>query len=162
MKQFFILFFSIFALGSYAQEPPYTATYSSQFEMGDAKNAQAVLMLWKGWENADFSAEANYYADSVTMYLADGTVLHASKDSLIAANKILRNSFTRVESKIHAWVALRSTDKNENWVCVWGTDTSTDMNGKTESTEVSETWRFNREGKADLMYEYTAKPHLQQ
>jgi hypothetical protein len=62
-----------------------------------------------------------------------------------------------VESKIHAWVALRSTDKNENWVCVWGTDTSTDVNGKTESTEVSETWRFNREGKADLVYEYTAK-----
>ena len=44
MKQFFILFFSIFVLRSYAQQPPYSATYSSQFEMGDAKNAQAVLM----------------------------------------------------------------------------------------------------------------------
>ena len=81
MKQLFIFILLIFSLSSSAQEVPYTATYSSNFEIGDTKNAQAVLMLWKGWENADFSAETNYYADLVTMYLADGTVLHTSKDS---------------------------------------------------------------------------------
>jgi hypothetical protein len=158
MKQFFILLFSVFAFGSlYAQQPPFTATYSSHFEIGDPKNAQAILMLWKGWDDGDMSAEAVYYADTVTMYLADGNIVHASRDSLIAANKSIRNSFIKVESKVHAWVALRSTDKKENWVYIWGADKSTDKNGKTESTELFETWRFNDKGKADLMYEFAAK-----
>ncbi|HVT86057.1 MAG TPA: hypothetical protein VHD35_12710 [Chitinophagaceae bacterium] len=158
MRQFFILFFSVFMLGSlYAQQAPYVATYSSHFEMGDPKNAEAVLKLWKGWADGDLSAEAEYYADTVTMYQADGIVLHDSRENLIVANKIIRSSFTRVESKVKAWVALRSTDKNENWVYIWGADTSTDKNGKTESTELFETWRFNSEGKADLMYEFAEK-----
>ncbi len=29
---------------------PYTATYSSKFEMGDAKNAEAILAAWKSWD----------------------------------------------------------------------------------------------------------------
>jgi hypothetical protein len=51
-------------------------------------------------------------------------------------------------------VPLRSTDKNEDWVLVWFKEYRTDANGKKDSTEMQETWRLNKDGKADLLYQY--------
>ena len=56
--------------------------------------------------------------------------------------------------RVDAVTALRSTDKNENWALVWGMETSTDMKGKVDSTNLMETWRFNKDGKVDLLYQY--------
>ena len=32
---------------------PYAVNYSSKFEMGDPKNAETVLNLWKVWDKGD-------------------------------------------------------------------------------------------------------------
>ena len=132
----------------------YTPDYSSKFEIGDSKNAQTILTLWKTWDGGNLSAGKDLFADSVTMYFADGSMLHGSRDSILSAGQKIRDNFGKVESKVHAWVALKSTDKNENWVSIWGTETSVDKKGKTDSTELHETWRLNNDGKADLLYQY--------
>ena len=49
----------------------YTAGYSSKFEIGNAKDAQMIMDLWKDWENGDLSKCKDKFADSVTLYLAD-------------------------------------------------------------------------------------------
>ena len=51
---------------------------------------------------------------------------------------------------------IESIDKNENWVCVWGMETDTDKKGKVDSSYLQETWRFNKDGKADLFYQFRA------
>src|SRR5215471_20550291 len=99
---------------------PYAVTYSSKFAMGDAKNAEAILTLWKDWDNGDLAAHKDLFADSVELHFYNGTMLHASRDSVVAAAQKVRSSFATSVSSVDAVTALRSTDKNENWALVWG------------------------------------------
>lgn len=137
---------------------PYPVTYSSKFEISDGANAKKILELWKDWDNGDLTVHKNYFADSVHLYFADGTNLHGVRDSIIAAAQAVRSTYKSVTSRVDAVVPLKSTDKNEQWVCIWGGEVSTDAKGKTDSTELMETWRINKDGKTDLLYQYKGKP----
>lgn len=139
---------------------PYTATYSSSFEMGDPKNSEALLKLWKAWDNGDLSTTKDMFADSLNFNFRDGSHMMGPKDSILAGAQAFRNQYSAVQSKVAAFMPLKSTDKNENWVCIWGTEISTDKKGKIDSVYLQETWRFNKDGKADLVYQYgaVAKP----
>jgi hypothetical protein len=133
---------------------PYTATYSSQFEIGDAKNVEMIMNVWKAWDDGNLQASRKYFADTMHFYFRDGNKMAGPTDSTLAGGQMVRNLFTAVKSTIQAIVPLKSTDKNENWVCVWGTEVSTDKQGKTDSVDLQETWRLNKDGKVDLLYQY--------
>lgn len=94
------------------------------------------------------------FADSVEMHFADGSVMHSGRDSAVAAAQSFRNTFASSVSSVDAVMALKSTDKNENWALIWGKEVDTDKKGKTDSFYLQETWRFNKDGKADLMFQY--------
>lgn len=51
-------------------------------------------------------------------------------------------------------MAVKSSDRNEHWVLIWGTEIDTYKNGKVDSTDLQETWRFNEAGKANLVSQY--------
>jgi hypothetical protein len=136
---------------------PYTADYSSKFEMGDMKNVQTVLELYKDWDNNNLDNSRSKFADSVTLVLSDGSVIKGSFDSINKATKPYRNSLGTVTSSVHAIMPVKSTDKNENWVLAWFTEHRTDAKGKQDSVELQETWRMNKDGKADLLYQYQQK-----
>src|ERR1043166_2364664 len=98
---------------------PYEVLYSSKFEMGNPKNAEAILMLWKDWDNGDLSVHKDLFADSVELYFADGGRMHSSRDSVMAGAQKVRSSMTSSVSQVHAVMAVRSTDKNEDWALIW-------------------------------------------
>jgi hypothetical protein len=133
---------------------PYAATYSSKFEMGDAKNAEAILAAWKSWDDGNLQTSRKLFADSMHFYLRDGSVMTGRTDSTLAGAQMYRSMFTSVKSTVHAYMPLKSTDKNENWVCIWGTEVTTDKQGKIDSIGLQETWRFNKDGKIDLLYQF--------
>src|SRR5262245_18515676 len=87
---------------------PYPIIYSSKFTTGDSKHIQAVLDIWKAWDNGNLSAVKDHFADSVEMYFWDGSSLHASRDSVIAATQKVRNNFSAVSSSVDAVTALKS------------------------------------------------------
>lgn len=134
----------------------YTAGYSSKFEIGDAKNAQTIMALWKDWEDGDLSKSKDKFADSVDLWLADGTHMHGARDTIIAQSQKFRSSMTSAKNRVDAFVPLKS-DKNESWVAVWGMETDTYKNGKTDSTNLHEVWRINKDGKADLLYQFASR-----
>lgn len=136
---------------------PYTADYSSKFETGDMKNAKTILDLYKDWDNNTLDNSKDKFADSVTMYFSSGEIMAGKRDSIIGQSKGYRNTLGTVNSQVHAIVPVRSTDKNEDWVLVWYTEHRTDAKGKKDSTELQETWRLNKDGKADLLYQYEQK-----
>ncbi|HUH33740.1 MAG TPA: nuclear transport factor 2 family protein [Daejeonella sp.] len=138
------------------QAMPYKATYSSKFQIGDPKYAQIILKLWKDWDNNTLDQSAAMFADTVTMYYPDGTMLKGKEQNLAEAKKY-RGQFTAVKSTIHAFVSLKSTDQNENWLAVWGTEEDTGQDGKITSTELHEVWRFNKDGRIDVMRQFQAK-----
>jgi len=133
---------------------PYEMLYSSNFAMGDSKNAEAILTLWKDWDNGDLSVHKEIFADSVEIYFADGSMMHSSRDSVLAGAQAYRSTFTSSISEVHAIMAVKSVDKNENWALIWGAERNTNTSGKKDSANVQETWRFNKDGKADLMYQF--------
>lgn len=138
------------------QSMPYTATYSSKFQIGDPKYSQIIMKLWKDWDDNALDQSVNMFADTMVMYHPDGTVLKGKEQNQAEAKKY-RGQFTNVKSTIHAVVSLKSTDRNENWVAIWGTEEDTAKDGKVTSTELHEVWRFNKDGKIDLMRQFQAK-----
>ena len=136
---------------------PYSADYSSKFEMGDARNAKTILELYKDWDNNNLDNSKNKFADSVTLHFSSGEMMEGSRDSVLAWTKPFSNSFAAINSQVHAIVRLRSADKNEDWVLVWFKEYRTDAKGKKDSIEFQETWRLNKDGKADLLFQYEQK-----
>lgn len=133
---------------------PYQIGYSSKFVMADPKNAETLLTLWKDWDNGNLSAHKDLFADSMEMHFADGSMMHTSRDSAIASAQSFRNTFASAVSRVDAIMAVKSTDKNENWALIWGKEIDTDKKGKIDSFYLQETWRFNKDGKADLFYQF--------
>ena len=138
-------------------QSPYPVLYSSNFVMDGPKNAESLLALWKAYDKGDLSAAKDLIADTLEAHLASGITIRASRDSIIASIQALRNTLTAAVDEVHAIMAVKSTDKNEHWALIWGMEKDTHKNGKVDSVDLQETWRFNQDGKADLFYQYSAK-----
>lgn len=139
---------------------PYTASYSSNFVIGNPAHTNMIVDMWKDWDDNAFDRH-NYWADTGTVYLSDGMVIKG-KDSMLAGAKRYRGSLKSSKSTITSMLPLRSTDRNEDWVAMWGTETNTWPDGKVEVRDIHELWRINKDGKIDLMRQFTAKPEKQQ
>lgn len=136
----------------------YPTTYSSSFEMGDMSLAEkAVLNSWKNWEANKIDDLKDFLADSVTILGADGTIFSGKKDSLITLWKKVRSDYTSIVDSVAAYTAINSTDKNEKWALVWVTEYSTNSKGVKDTVDYQETWRFNKDGKADMALQYQRK-----
>jgi len=137
---------------------PYTADYSHNFEIGNTKNAATLLQLYKDWDNNTLDNSKSSFADVDTMIFADGTMFAGTRDSFFTVAKQMRSQLGNVVDSVHAWVPLRSKDKNEDWVLIWAREISTDAKGNKKTSELHEVWRFNKDGKADLVYQYEQQP----
>lgn len=135
---------------------PYTANYSSNFVIGNPAHAKMILDLWKDWDDNAFDRH-DYMADTVVMFFPDGTMAKGKQQTMDGAKKY-RGGMASAKSSIDAWMPLKSTDKNEDWVAVWGSETDTWADGKTETRDIHEIWRINKDGKVDWMKQFTAKP----
>ena len=137
---------------------PYTPDYSSDFEIGDAKNAQTLLALYHDWDNNTLDNSKSSFAEIDTMYFSDGSMFAGSRDSLFAVANKMRGQMGSVVDSVHAWVPLRSKDKKEDWVLIWTREISTDSKGKKTAKELHEVWRFDKNGKINLVYQYEQHP----
>ena len=112
---------------------PYTADYSSKFSLGSDSSSLAVLNNYKAWETGDMDALKNTFGDSVTLVFSDGFKFIGTRDSLMYYASKYRDSLSKVEMKMGAWIPLHSDDKNEDWVSVWYTEIDTHKNDKVDS-----------------------------
>ena len=138
----------------------FTPTYSASFVMDSAKNTETVFALWKDWQDGDLSRSRSHFADTISLFLADGTSMSGSTESIMKDMQDYRSSFKSMEVSIDAIFAARSTDKDENWVAVWGVEMPTDMNDKKDTVSIVENWRFNKAGKVDMMFQATRKGRI--
>ncbi|MFL5808056.1 MAG: hypothetical protein ACJ749_00965 [Flavisolibacter sp.] len=135
---------------------PYPVGDSSKFEMGNPKNAETILNLWKDWDNGNLMNSKDRFADSVTLHFANGATISTSRDSALAMAQAERNKLASSVSTVDAVTSLKSSDKGENWALIWGKEVDTDKKGKVDSSYLQETWRLNKDGKADLVYQFRA------
>jgi hypothetical protein len=126
---------------------PYTAGYSSKFSIGKDSNVLMVLNNYKAWEDGDMNALKSTLADSVSLYLSDGFKFIGTRDSAMTLASAFRDSLSKVELNIEAWVPLHSEDKNEDWVSVWYKETDTYKNGKVDSAYYQDDNMLDKNGK---------------
>ena len=134
----------------------YTADYSSNFVMGNPAYSQMILEMWKDWDDNALDRH-DYMADSVMMFLPDGMVVKGKQANLEGAKKY-RGGMKSAKSTLHAVIPLKSTDRNEDLVAIWGQEVDTYPDGKVETRELHEVWGFNKDGKITWMRQYAAKP----
>ena len=139
-------------------QSPYPVLYSSSFAMDDPKNAETILALWKAYDAGNLAAAKDLLADTVDVYLAGGMHMRGSRDSTIAQIQRYRDGMSAVTDQVNAVMAVKYTDKNEHWVLIWGMEKDTPKKGKADSVQLQETWRFDNNGKADLLYQFAQKP----
>jgi hypothetical protein len=133
---------------------PYTPSYSSSFKVGNPEYSAMILQgSWKDWENNTMDNMKSWIADTIVAFHSDNTMIKGA-DSLIARWKKGRAGYSSVIDTINAVLSTHSIDKNENWVLVWATEINTKTDGKKDTAAVMETWRINKDGKADLLLQY--------
>lgn len=129
-------------------------SYSSSFEMGNADYvAMIVKGSWKDWQDNKMDNMKSWMADTVVAVQSNNKTIRGV-DSVAANWNRGRAKYTSVVDSINAATSLFSTDKKENWVLVWATEHSTDNKGKKDTVSVMETWRINKDGKADLLLQF--------
>jgi len=165
----FIIMFSLGVTVSVAQGPKspkaksmkpvmaYEAEYSSKFSLADETYSAIVLDLWKDFEESNFERNVVYFAEDLVIEFADGQVF-TGRDLIIKSAQEHRKSLKDYKPTLLSFISLRSDDRDENWVAVWGEDSFTDDKGETVKTGIHEIWRFNNEGKIDFMKQYTVEP----
>src|SRR5262245_33696612 len=89
-----------------AESLPYTATYSSKWEIGDSKNVETVLKAWKGWESGDLSSIRKIFADSMRFYLRDGGQLSGQTDTVFSQIQQYRNTLSSIKVSLNSCVSL--------------------------------------------------------
>ena len=132
----------------------YTASYSSAFEMGNPEYTATILQgSWKDWEENKLDNMKNWMADTIVAMHSDNKMV-MGLDSMMARWKRGRAEYSSVADTIHAAMAVYSTDKKENWVLVWAQEIGTKLDGKKDTVALMETWRMNKDGKADMLLQF--------
>ncbi len=133
---------------------PYTAGYSTSFILGNADYATTIVQgSWKDWETNNLDNMKNWVADTVVAFQSDNSMVKGA-DSLMARWKRGRAKYTNIIDTIDAVIPVYSTDKKEHWVLVWAREINTDKDGKIDTMALMETWRINKDGKADMLLQY--------
>lgn len=133
---------------------PFTAGYSSSFEMGKPEHSALILQgSWKDWEDNKIDDMKRWVADTVIAFHSDNNMVKGV-DSLMANWKAARAKYSSVIDTIDAVIPVYSIDKKENWVLVWAKSINTKLDGSKDTTELMETWRINKDGKADFLLQY--------
>lgn len=130
-----------------------TASYSTDFSVGDHKHGDLVVKLWKDFDANTFENGDAYFADSV-MAIFPGYRAQLSRDSMIAMAKLERGRMDSVRTTIDAIVPLKASNKNETVVAIWGEEHAY-IKGKKQRRDLHEVWGVNENGKVTWMKQYT-------
>lgn len=130
------------------------ASYSSSFKLGNPEYAAAIVQgSWKDWDDNKLDNMKNWVADTIVAFHSNNMVVRGL-DSLMARWKTTRAEYSAVADTVNAVIPVYSTDKNENWVLVWATSYGTKTDGTKDTAAIMETWRINKDGKADLLLQF--------
>jgi ketosteroid isomerase-like protein len=112
---------------------PYVAAYSSNFVPGKPADLATVLDNYKAWETGDMKALRATLGDSMELVFPSGSKMTGKSDSLMNMAVKFRDSLSKVELTLYAWISDHSVDKNEDWVIVWYKEKDTYKTGKIDS-----------------------------
>ncbi|GAC1705485.1 MAG: hypothetical protein NVS9B7_11170 [Flavisolibacter sp.] len=115
-----------------------------------------VLDAWKAYDENTFdNLNLDFISDTLRATMSDGTVIKG-KEKFMTAIKQFRGSISSAKTEVAAWIPVKS-DKQDDLVLIWGTETDTKNNGTISKSDVHEIWGFNKDGKLNFFKQYMAQ-----
>jgi hypothetical protein len=115
-----------------------------------------VLKVWKDFENNPFDNSRKFFADDVVMHSAHGNV-YKGKENMFKRSNEYRNSLSAVKFQIVACTTFKSPgDPDHEIVMIWAERNYTNKDGSIQKTNGQEAWYFNKQGKIDKVYQFSA------
>src|SRR5688500_19579564 len=137
---------------------PFKASVSSSFEIGNPQSTAVVLSMMKDFDDNKFDNMRQHFADSVFFFFEGGETLKMSGDSTVSRLKSFRKTATEMSQNVHAFLPLRSTDKDQNYVLVYTTEYST-IGGKKDSVLLHELWELDKSNKVMSLRQFRFNLH---
>jgi hypothetical protein len=124
--------------------------------MGDTQQGEAVIALWRHFDNNTLDSARSYFSDSFYMETPAFTG-KLQVDSALAGAKADRAQFSTLKTEIDAIIPLKANDHpDESLVSIWGEEIGT-MGGKEIKRKINEVWGFNKDGKVSWMLRYEGR-----
>jgi len=113
---------------------PFTAAYSSQWnDMVSDADLLTVLNSYKYWQDNDMKGLESVLADTISFESYAGFKHNGPKAKLLEMWGKSRDSLSKVDLVMDAWVKSHSIDKNTDFITVWYKETDTYKDGRVDS-----------------------------
>ena len=132
----------------------YKATYSSNWVMAGSSYSNKVLACWKDFENNTLDKHASFFADTLSVMFADSKAKKGKAENLADIKKF-RGSLKNYKVSVRAWISMKSVDKGDNLVCIWGEESYTGSDGKKVDHGLHEVWVFNKDAKITTIVQFS-------
>jgi len=102
-------------------------SYSGSFEVLSPDRINIVTSWYDSLFKNNYSVADQFISDSVDLYI-DGVTMKITRDSLVSIYKSMLDA-SKIEIEYNAGLAVRSTDKNDEWIMLWYNETVTNSEG---------------------------------
>jgi hypothetical protein len=140
------------------QAPVKDQTYPvlKNISLGNPAYSDIVLKIWKDFENNSMDNSRPYFTDNVVGHSSAGMVV-TGKENMFKTSNDFRNSLKDVKFRMVACTTLKSPgDPDHEIVMIWAERYFTMQDGMVLKTNAQEGWYFNKQGKIDQFYQFSA------
>ena len=111
---------------------PYKATNNPDWQPGSMANVAVAMNALKAYESNNFDSLQQILADTIEFHV-DNFSFEGTRDSLIQIMKEQRDRYSSVVVNMHDYESVKSKARNQEWVGLWYTETTTMKNGQVDS-----------------------------
>lgn len=134
-----------------------TPSYSADFEIGSSAQAQIVLDCWRHYDNNTLDSATAYFSDSVQLIMPGMAPVKLQRDSAMALTKMGRGMYSSVKSEIVGVVPVRELNKKDDWVLIYGNETTKTTAGIEAKRALHEAFMFDKSGKINFIHQFETK-----
>jgi hypothetical protein len=138
--------------------PPYVVF--KNWEVGDPRNAELVLNVYKAWDKNTPGEMATYFADSAAYDLPDGNRRTTNNKNVEATFRKWRSGYKETSNIPFSLISLHSKDRQQDWVIAWTWNKWTTKAGGKDSMLYCDNWRI-RDGKIEYLNSLESFPSKQ-
>jgi hypothetical protein len=125
----------------------FTSTYSAQWTKGDSANTEVVMKFMNSWENNSIDTSLL----SLWVYFKND---YEKKEILLDKLRMERNNFAKWKISVSSIIPVKSIDREENWVIVYGTVNKRDLKDNMSAINFTQWYKVNKENRIEFFKEF--------
>lgn len=110
----------------------YTVPSKPDWQRGSEENVALAMNFLKAYETSNWDSLQQYLSDTVELHV-DNFSFEGSRDSLLHLMKEERELYSNIRINMQDYESVKSKSRNQEWVSLWYTETTTMKNGQVDS-----------------------------